>query len=172
MIQYCWCCHFQAKVLPFQPKSLLAMSWKKINNLQKINIYLNRYNWLIRAEVFAAELFQKNHNFLHYMRKGNWFELLEGLNSGSGRSREGAQGAWTPLFFSRTEARRAEKKNWGQTGPRLISGSEWPGPAPPIWRSGSTAEWVKIYNNVWLIKGSWILLESWGRVQEIRILMQ
>ena len=172
MIQYCWCCHFQAKVLPFQPKSLLAMLWKKINNLQKINIYLNRYNWLIRAEVFAAELFQKNHNFLHYMRKGNWFELLEGLNSGSSRSREGAQGAWTPLFFSRTEARRAEKKIWGQTGPRLISGSEWPGPAPPIWRSGSTAEWVKIYNNVWLIKGSWILLESWGRVQEIRILMQ
>lgn len=169
MIQYCWCCHFQAKVLPFQPKSLLAMSWKKINNLQKINnIYLNRYNWLIRAEVFAAELFQKNHNFLHYMRKGNWFELLEGLNSGSGRSREGAQGAWTPLFFSRTEAR---KKIGGQTGPRLISGNDQVQP-PPIWRSGSTAEWVKIYNNVWLIKVSWILLESWGRVQEIRILMQ
>lgn len=127
MIQYCWCCHFQAKVLPFQPKSLLAMSWKKINNLQKINnIYLNRYNWLIRAEVFAAELFQQNHNFLHYMRKGNWFELLEGLNSGSGRSREGAQGAWTPAFF---------QSNWG---PKKNLGADRAPPYLRVWMTRSS----------------------------------
>ena len=35
--------------------------------------------------------------------------------------------------------------------------------------TGRFEQWVKIYNQVWIIKRSWILLESWERVQEIRI---
>ena len=60
--------------------------------------------------------------------------------------REGPGGVRPPLFLDQTEAWRAEKKIFGHCPP-LFSGSGWPAPPSPIWRSGSAtvcSHWYRI----------------------------